>query len=124
MAENILIIEDSPTQALRMQIALQSQGFTVAIANQSKEALEQAKNNPPDIVLSDVRMPGMNGFELAQAFQADPTLKSVPVLLTSATATEEEDKVEAANSGAKGLLEKGMDPAALAAALRSAIQEG
>lgn len=107
-----------------MQIALQSQGFQVEIANQSKEAFEQAKGNPPDVVLSDVRMPGMNGFELAQAFQQDPTLKSVPVLLTSATATEEEDKKEAERSGAKGLLEKGMDPASLAQALRSAIEGG
>jgi CheY-like chemotaxis protein len=124
VAESVLIIEDSPTQALRMQIALQSQGFAVEIANQSKEALEQAKVHPPDVVLSDVRMPGMNGFELAQAFQQDAALKSVPVLLTSATATEEEDKVEAERSGAKGLVEKGMDPAALAEALRSAIQGG
>ena len=124
MAESILIIEDSPTQALRMQIALQSQGFAVEIANQSKEAFEQAKSNPPDVVLSDVRMPGRNGFELAPASQQDATLKAVPVLLTSATATEEEDKIEAERSGAKGLVEKGMDPAALAEALRSAIQGG
>ena len=105
-----------------MQIALQSQGFSVSIANQSKDAIDQAKDNPPDLVLSDVRMPGMNGFELASAFQADSALKDIPVLLTSATATEEEDKISAQESGAKGLVEKGLEPAELAEVLRSAIE--
>lgn len=107
-----------------MQLALQSQGFTVTIVNHSKEALEEARDNTPDVVLSDVRMPGMSGFELAEAFQADATLKAVPVLLTSATATEEEDKAQAEASGASGLVEKGMEPAELASLLRSAIQGG
>lgn len=122
MAETVLIIEDSPTQALRMQIALQSQGFSVAIVNQSKEAFDQAKSSPPDVILSDVRMPGMNGFELAQAFHQDPDLASIPVLLTSATATEEEDRLEAERSGARALVEKGMEPAELADLLHSVIE--
>ena len=117
----VLLVEDSPTQALRTRIALQSQGFEVTVANESKTAVDVAKAEHPDVVLSDVRMPGLDGFQLCEAFSLDPDLQATPVLLNSATVNDEEDRTLALSLGAKGYIEKGLAPAALAAALHEAI---
>jgi len=117
----VLIVEDSPTQALRERIALESQGFEVAVVNDSRQAVEAAKAENPDVVLSDVRMPGLDGFQLTQAMRADPAVADTAIVLNSATVNEEEDKALALELGAQAYIEKGLAPDALADALNSAI---
>jgi twitching motility two-component system response regulator PilH len=117
----VLIVEDSPTQALRERIALESQGFEVAVVNDSRQAVEAAKTESPDVVLSDVRMPGLDGFQLTQAMRADPAVSRTAIVLNSATVNEEEDKALALELGAQDYIEKGLAPDALASALTSAI---
>jgi DNA-binding response OmpR family regulator len=117
----VLIVEDSPTQALRERIALESQGFEVAVVNDSRQAIEAAKAESPDVVLSDVRMPGLDGFQLTQAMRADPAVSRTAIVLNSATVNEEEDKALALELGAQDYIEKGLAPDALASALKSAI---
>ncbi len=121
MAEKVLIVEDSPTQALRTRIALESQGFQVVIVNDSKDALGTAKSEKPDIVFSDVRMPGLDGFQLLQALRADAETGALPVVLASATVNDEEDKEYALENGASDYVEKGLAPADLAGVLRRAM---
>jgi CheY-like chemotaxis protein len=117
----VLIVEDSPTQALRTRMLLESQGFQVTIITESRQAIETAKEESPDVVLSDVRMPGLDGFQLTEAFRGDPDVAHIAIVLHSATVHEEEDKALALTLGAQNYLEKGLTPAALADALRSAI---
>jgi CheY-like chemotaxis protein len=117
----VLIVEDSPTQALRTRIALESQGFEVSIVNDSRQALDTAKAEQPDVILSDVRMPGLDGFQLTEAFRADPAVASTAIVLNSATVNEEEDKALALKLGAQDYIDKGLAPDALATALTSAI---
>src|SRR5262249_40523922 len=117
----VLIVEDSPTQALRTRIMLESQGFDVTIVNDSRQALETAKAEGPDVVLSDVRMPGLDGFQLTEAFRADPAVSGTAIVLNSATVNEDEDKALALTLGAQDYIEKGLAPDALATALTSAI---
>jgi twitching motility two-component system response regulator PilH len=117
----VLIVEDSPTQALRTRMLLESQGFQVTIITESRQAIETAKAESPDVVLSDVRMPGLDGFQLTEAFRADPDVAHIAIVLHSATVHEDEDKALALTLGAQDYLEKGLAPAALADALRSAI---
>jgi twitching motility two-component system response regulator PilH len=117
----VLIVEDSPTQALRERIALESLGFEVAVVNDSRQAVEAAKTESPDVVLSDVRMPGLDGFQLTQAMRADPAMSRTAIVLNSATVNEEEDKALALELGAQDYIEKGLAPDALASALTSAI---
>ncbi len=117
----VLIVEDSPTQALRTRIALESQGFEVSIVNDSRQAVDQAKSEQPDVVLSDVRMPGLDGFQLTEAFRADPSVGGVAIVLNSATVNEDEDKALALKLGAQDYIDKGLAPDALASALNSAI---
>lgn len=117
----VLIVEDSPTQALRTRITLESQGFEVAIVNDSRQAIDTAKAENPDVVLSDVRMPGLDGFQLTEAFRADPAVAGTAIVLNSATVNEDEDKALALKLGAQDYIDKGLAPDALATALNSAI---
>jgi CheY-like chemotaxis protein len=119
----VLIVEDSPTQALRTRIALESQGFEVSIVNDSRQAIDTAKTENPDVVLSDVRMPGLDGFQLTEAFRGDPAVASTAIVLNSATVNEEEDKALALTLGAQDYIEKGLTPEALASALNGAIAQ-
>jgi CheY-like chemotaxis protein len=120
----VLIVEDSPTQGLRLRIALEAQGFEVLIVNDSREAIDLAKTENPDVVLSDVRMPGLDGFQLTEAFRGDPEVATTAIVLTSATVNEDEDKALAITLGAQGYIEKGLAPDALAQILRGAIAGG
>jgi CheY-like chemotaxis protein len=116
----VLIVEDSPTQALRARISLESQGLAVSVVTDSREALEIARLERPDVVLSDVRMPGLDGFQLTEAFRADARLSGTVIVLTSPTVNEEEHRKLARTLGAQDYLEKGLTPGALASALASA----
>ena len=120
----VLIVEDSPTQALRMRIALEAQGFEVVIVHESREAIGMVRAESPDVVLSDVRMPGLDGFQLTEAFRADPSLADTAIVLTSATVNEDEDKALALTLGAQDYIEKGLAPDALARVLDGAIAAG
>ena len=119
----VLIVEDSPTQALRMRIALESQGFDVSVANEPREAVEMARRDSPHIVLSDVRMPGVDGFQLCKFFRADPQLRGSAFVLNSATKKDDEDRELALRMGAHGFIEKGISPESLATALRHAMAQ-
>ena len=123
MPETVLLIEDSPTQALRMRIGLEQKGLKVVIINESTKALAAAKENAPDVVLSDVRMPGMDGFDLCKAIRAEGDLAGLPVVLTSATVNPS-DEAKAQEAGGQGFVEKGLDAGALAALLRDVIAKG
>jgi len=77
----VLIAEDSPTQALKLQILLEEQKYQVIVAGNGKEALAAAKENMPDIVVTDIEMPEMSGYELCEAIKDDESLRQIPVIL-------------------------------------------
>ena len=80
----ILIIEDSVTQAESLRATLADQGLKVFCALDGQGGLETAREVHPDLIIMDVHMPGMNGFEVAQALKDDPQMSNIPiVMLTS-----------------------------------------
>jgi len=78
---NILIVEDSPTQAENLKYLLEDQGYTVAVATNGKEGLDSVRKNRPTLILSDILMPVMDGYELADAIKHDNELKDIPIIL-------------------------------------------
>ena len=106
--EGILIVEDSPTQAFKLKRFLQESGFVVATAKDGLEGLEQAKRLSPRLILSDVSMPRMDGFELCRTLKQDPLLKTIPVMLLTAL-TNPEEILEGLSVGADNYLTKPWD---------------
>jgi two-component system sensor histidine kinase/response regulator len=79
----ILIVEDSPTQAKRLQHILEGQGYDVTIAADGREALEAARGRRPSLIISDVIMPEMDGYELCHRVKSDASLADIPVILVT-----------------------------------------
>jgi PleD family two-component response regulator len=104
----ILIVEDSPTQLLRLKNLLEKNGFNIEQAANGENALSCAQNARPDIIISDIFMPKMSGYELCKALKEDASLGSVPVILLT-TLSASESIVEALNSGADYFMPKPYD---------------
>ncbi|MBI2295189.1 MAG: response regulator [Betaproteobacteria bacterium] len=79
----VLVAEDSPTQAQRLQHILEQQGYRVTVTANGRQALEVARRRKPTIIISDVVMPEMDGYELSRTIKADPGLGDVPVILVT-----------------------------------------
>jgi len=79
----ILIVEDSPTQAQKLQYILDQKGYPVTLAANGVLALAAARQNKPTLIISDVMMPEMDGYELCRQVKSDPDLADVPVILVT-----------------------------------------
>src|SRR5258707_11436190 len=95
---NILIVDDSPDNLQLLCDLLEDQGHRAVLVSEGSLALAAAQKEPPDLILLDVNMPGMNGYEVCERLKAEPQLKEVPVLFLSA-AVETTDKVRAFQAG-------------------------
>ena len=94
----IMLVDDTPANLKLLQQMLQAKGYLVLTFPRGKMALNAAAKNPPDLILLDITMPEMNGFEVCERLKADATLKEIPVIFISAL-TETEDKVKAFAAG-------------------------
>lgn len=86
----ILVVEDSTTQRLLLQGILEKSGYSVAVACNGKEGLETAYLQPPELIITDIRMPGMDGYEMCWRIKNDPKLSHIPVILLSGLANTED----------------------------------
>src|SRR5215475_3413973 len=80
----ILIVDDEPLGRETLTALLQPQGYQLRFAANGPEALAQAAACPPDLILLDVMMPGMDGFEVCRRLRADPLLREAPVIMLTA----------------------------------------
>jgi twitching motility two-component system response regulator PilH len=101
----ILIIDDSPTDTRVFTGVLEKHGHQVMSAGSAEEGLEAVKRERPDLVLMDVILPGMNGFQATRALAKDPETSAIPVIIVS-TKNMETDRVWGLRQGAKDYLVK------------------
>ena len=80
-SKTILVIEDSATQALHLQTLLQEVGLRVVCASDGPSGLSLAHRSRPDLIVLDVQMPGMNGFQVCQALKGSPETNKIPVIM-------------------------------------------
>lgn len=86
-SNHILVVDDSPTQLRQIQMVLEKDGFTVRTASSGSMALEAIKSDPPTVVITDLQMPEMDGFQLVATVRE--TAPAVPVIVTTAQGSEE-----------------------------------
>ncbi|PLZ96222.1 two-component system response regulator [Fischerella thermalis CCMEE 5198] len=101
----ILIVEDSPSELELMSHYLRESGYNVIKTSGAKEALEQAISQQPDVIVTDVVMPGMSGFELCRSLKKNPATQKVPIVICSSK-NQEIDRLWAMRQGADAYLTK------------------
>ena len=116
--KKILIVDDSPTERQYLNEILVKGGFDVVTSDSGEDALAKAKMLQPDLILMDVVMPGMNGFQATRAITRDAATKNIPVLICT-TKSQETDKIWGLRQGAADYLVKPVQPDELLAKIAS-----
>lgn len=116
----VLIADDDPVSRRLLEATLQKWGSEVVAARDGAEAAAFAGERPPDIVITDILMPRMNGYELCRRIKADSRLKGVPVILLTALA-DPTDVIEALQCGADGFITKPFDSTFLATSVENLL---
>lgn len=118
----ILLVDDEPDLLATYKSLLESAGFGVLCAGSAREALDLARRSRPDLVLSDVAMPEVDGRALTAQLKADRATAAIPIVLMSGAYKEEEDQAEGLEAGADDYLPKPASPRLLAARLRAVLR--
>lgn len=120
----VLLVDDSPTQARRNSLVLEAAGFRVQLANNGREALEKARRWHPDVIVSDILMPVMDGFSLCREVRKDAEMGEVPIVLHTLTYVDSKDEELALAVGATRFVLKSSDPAYLVDEVKQALAGG
>jgi twitching motility two-component system response regulator PilH len=116
----VLIVDDSQTLRQMLSEILQSSGLVVIEAINGVEAKEKIQTKAPDLVITDLIMPLMNGYELCRWIKTDPTTQGIPVLMCS-TKSEEFDRYWGMKQGADAYITKPFHPKDLVTAVRQLL---
>ena len=121
MNAHVLVVDDVDKNVRLLADILTARGYRTSTAASGEEALARIAADPPDLVLLDVMMPGMNGYDVCRAIRADPALAVLPVVLVTALDPEQE-RVNGLNAGADDFLGKPIHQAELLARVRSLLR--
>ncbi|MDO8959500.1 MAG: response regulator [Rhodocyclaceae bacterium] len=112
--KKILVVDDSPTERHVLTELLSKNGFLIITAENGEQAITVAKEQLPDLILMDIVMPGMNGFQATRSIARDPATQHIPVIVCT-TKDQETDKIWGLRQGAHDYMVKPVDPVALLA---------
>jgi twitching motility two-component system response regulator PilH len=112
--KKILVVDDSPTDRQYMLETLAKKGFQVVVAENGEDAIVKAKAELPDLILMDVVMPGLNGYQATRQITRDDATKHIPVIMCTSKGADT-DKIWGMRQGANDYLVKPVDPAQLLA---------
>jgi len=101
----ILIVDDSPTERHVLNDMLTKSGFEVVASDNGEDAIQKAKSLKPDLILMDVVMPGLNGFQATRAISRDPDTRAIPIILCTSK-SQETDKIWGMRQGARDYIVK------------------
>jgi len=112
--QKILVVDDSPTERQFMVEMLAKKGYQVVVSDSGEDAIVKAKSEKPDLILMDVVMPGINGYQATRAITRDEATKHIPVIMCTSKGADT-DKIWGMRQGALDYLVKPVDPQQLLA---------
>ena len=118
-----LIVDDEESNRYMLETLLGGNGYETIAAENGAVALTKARKHPPDLVVSDILMPVMDGYRLCKEWKADPVLKQIPFVFYTATYTETKDEAFALSLGAERFILKPQEPEVLLNVLRETLAE-
>ena len=121
MSARVLVVDDILPNVKLLEAKLASEYYDVLTATSGPEALDRVREDSPDIVLLDVMMPGMDGFEVCNEIKSDPLSSHIPVVMVTAL-TDATDRVRGLEAGADDFLSKPLNDTALMARVRSLVR--
>ncbi len=117
----VLVVEDSVTQREMITDLLKGSGLTVTIASDGVEALEKIEGHSPDLVVLDIVMPRMNGYEVCRQIKANPKTQNIPVVMCSSKG-EEFDRYWGMKQGADAYIAKPFQPTELVGTVKQLLR--
>ncbi len=121
MAQRVLIVDDDLETLRLVGLMLEREDYEISVAQNGPSALEKAVNDPPDLILLDVMMPEMSGFEVARKLRATPQTELIPIIMFTAK-SQVEDRVEGLEAGADAYLTKPTQPRELLAQVKALLK--
>lgn len=118
--DRILAVDDTPDNLFLIQALLEDDGYEVSLAEDGETALAQIEQSPPDLVLLDAMMPGMDGYEVTRRIRQNSQLPFIPILLI--TAYPRPSVVEGLDAGANDFIRKPVDFEELSARIRALLR--
>ncbi|MFL5332142.1 MAG: PleD family two-component system response regulator [Geminicoccaceae bacterium] len=116
--QKILLVDDSKTELHYLSDLLARRGYAVRTAQNGDEAMRCLSEDTPDLILMDVVMPGLNGFQLTRSITRDPRFAKVPVIMCTSKG-QETDKVWGLRQGARDYIVKPVDPTELVSKIQA-----
>ncbi len=120
MSKRLLVVDDEPNLLRAVAAILRGENFEVTTARNGREALVCAAQNLPDLIVSDVRMPGMDGYQLARQLRSAPHSALVPIVFLTAR-DETDDRIEGFQAGVDAYLTKPFEPDELVAVIKNIL---
>ena len=120
MAKQLLVVDDDPSLLLAVSETLRAEGYEVMTARRGAEAMVRIAEALPDLVISDIRMPGMDGYALVRNLRSAPRTRLVPIIFLTAK-DETADRIAGFRSGVDAYLTKPFEPDELVAVIRSIL---
>ena len=122
MPGQLLLVDDEPGLREAVQAYLEDSGFTVAVASNANEGLALARQALPDLVITDIMMPQVDGYQFLKQLRDDPQFKTLPVVFLTARGMTS-DRIQGYNAGADAYLSKPFDPDELVAIVTNLLQK-
>jgi DNA-binding NarL/FixJ family response regulator len=122
MADQLLLVDDEPGLREAVQAYLEDSGFAVEVASNANEGLELAHQKLPDLVITDIMMPQVDGYQFLKQLREDPQFKTLPVVFLTARGMTS-DRIQGYNAGCDAYISKPFDPDELVAVVTNLLEK-